>query len=97
MNVSIALENYSLLWMDLFLSPMVGFFVEVSLHSDGLCTVQFPRNFTPVSLLHQFHAVSFQVLLLDSLSSVLMFFFSQVALYLESLTCVFLFLDSFPL
>ena len=93
MSVSMALENFSLLWMELTLSTLVGFLAEVPLHYDGLCTLQFPRHFSPVSLLHQYHAVSFQVLILGLLSSGLMSFFSQVGFYLESLSFVFLGLD----
>ena len=97
MSVSMALNIFSLLWLELSLSPLAGFLMEVSLHSDGLCTLQFPRHFLPVSLLQQFHVVSFQVLILSSLSSGLMFFFIQVGFDLEYLPCVFLVLDSFTL
>ena len=82
MSVSMALANVSILWMDLPLSPLVGLLVEVPIHYDVLCALQFPRHFTPVSLIHQFHAVSFQVLILDSLSSGLMLFSNQVGLSL---------------
>ena len=95
MIVSMALANFSLLWMEIPLSPQSRFLMEAPLHSDGLCTLQFPRSFPSVSLLQQLHAVPFQVLILGSLSSGLMFFFIQVRLSLESLTSVFLGLDSF--
>ena len=91
------LANFSLLWLELPLSPMAGFLVEVPLHSDGLCNLQFPMHFPPVSLLHQFQAVSLQVLILYSLYSGLMFFFRKVGFSLEYLPCVFLVLDSFTL
>ena len=97
MSVSMALENFSLLWMELTLSTLVGFLAEVPLHYDGLCTIQFPRNFPSVYFLHKFHAVSFQVLILDSLYSSLMYFFSKFGFYLNSSPCIFLVLDSFML
>ena len=81
-SVSMDLANFSLLWLELILSPLSGFLMEVHLNSDGLCTIQFSRDFTPVSLLHEFHAVSFQVLIFASLYSGLMFFFGQVGFYL---------------
>ena len=97
MSVSMALANLSLLCLELPLSPLSGFLMEVPLHFGGFCTLKFPRNFPPISLMHQFHAVSFQVLILDSLSSSFMFFFRQVGFYLESSPCVFLVLYSFLL
>ena len=97
MSGSTPLESFSLLWMEVPLSRLAGFLVEVPLYSDGLCPLKFPRHFTPLSMLHQFNAVSFQVLILDSLYSGLVFFFIQVGFYLKSLLCVLLVLDSFPL
>ena len=76
-----ALANFMLLWMDLPLYPLSGFLMGVPLHSDGFCTLQFPRHFPLVSLLHQFHAVSFQVLILGSLSSGLIFLLVHVGFY----------------
>ena len=97
MSVSMNLDHFILLWLELPLSPMAGLLVEILLHSNGLCTLQFPRNFPPVSLLHQYHTVSFQVLILDSLSLVLMFSLIRVGFYLESSPYVLLVLDSFML
>ena len=93
MSVSMTLANFSLLWMELSLSPLAGFLMEITLHYDGLCNLQFSVYFPTVSLLHQFHEVSLQVLVLGLLFSGLMLFFSQVGLSLEYLTCVFLGLD----
>ena len=78
MGVSMVLDNIGLLCMYLLLSPLTGFLVEVPLHSDSFYTLNFLRHFSPISLLRQFHAVSFQVLILHSLSSGLLFFFIQV-------------------
>ena len=60
MSISMDPDNFSLLCLDLPLSTLAGFFAEVPLHSDGLCTLNFTRHFTPVSLLHQSHKVSLQ-------------------------------------
>ena len=92
-SVSMALNSFSLLWLEITLSHLARFLAKVPLQYDGLCILQFPRHFTPVSLLHKLHAVSSQVLILGSLSSVLMLLFSQVGFSLESLPCVFLGLD----
>ena len=97
MSVSMALANFSLFCIELCLSPLAGFLVESPLHSDGLCTLQFLRYFLLVSLLHLFHAVSCQVLILGSLSLGFMFLFSQIGFSLEYLPCVILRLDSFTL
>ena len=93
MSVSMDLASFSLLWLEINLSPLSAFLMKVPLYYDGLCTLQFTRHFPTVSLLHQYHAVSFQVLILGLLSSGLMSFFSQVGFYLESLSFVFLGLD----
>ena len=91
------LDNFSLLWLELHLSPLAGFLVEVTLYFDGLCTLHYTRHFPPIPLLHQFHAVSFQILILDSLSSGLLFLFIQVGFSLEYSPSVFLVLDKFLL
>ena len=46
MSVSMALDNLSLLWMELPLSPLSGLLLEVPLHSHGLCTLHFPKAFS---------------------------------------------------
>ena len=97
MSASPSLGNFIILWMELTLSPLEGFLVEVPLHSDGLCTLQFPRYFPPVSLLRKFHVVSFQFLILDSMSPGLVFFFVHVRFSLEYSPCVFLVLESIEL
>ena len=97
MSVSIAFAKFSLFYMDIPLSPKEWFLMEVTLHSDGLCILKFHRNFPPVSLLHQYHAVSFQVLILDSLPLDLMFFLIQIGFSLKSSPRVFLVLDLFML
>ena len=97
MSFSMALDDLSFLWLALPLSPLAGLLVERPLHSDGLCTLNFPRHFPLISLPHPFHAVSFHVLILGSLSSDLMFLFSHIGFSLKSLPFFFLVLDRFLL
>ena len=63
MVFSTDLANFSRLWLDPSLYFLSGSLMEVPPHSHGLCTLQFPWYFPPISLLHQFHSVSFQVLI----------------------------------
>ena len=78
MSASMTLDNFSIFWIDPPLSTLEGLLAKVTLHYDGFCTLQFHRYFTLVSLLHQYHAMSLQDLILDSLPLGLMLFFSQV-------------------